>query len=133
MGKFLVRMTIICTTIYFLIAFYVAQFCGIDIITNYYALAFELCVVVYCHSEGKYHCKYMKHLALSIFVTDSIVHLDNSLNFLSISEHNASCFCLLATGVGMTLYEAIKHFHDVSKLKHKKQKLYGNVTINKLQ
>lgn len=133
MGKFLVRITIIFTSIYFLIAFYVAQFYGIDIIYDYYAMMFELCVVVYSYSEGRYHCKFIKHLAASVLVTDFITCLDNSLNFLSVSEHNGFGFCCISIGMGMTLYEAIKHFHDVSKIKRKRAKLYGSNIDNKLR
>lgn len=123
MGKFLVIVTLILTSIYFLVAFYVAQFLGIDILNSCYTIMFELCVVVYCHSEGKYHCRFIKYLATSILVTDSISFLDNSLNFLSVSEHNAVGFCCIATGMGMTLYEAINHFYNVSKLKQKRKML----------
>lgn len=123
MGKFLVRVTLILTSIYFLVGFYMAQFIGVDIIEGYYAIMFELCVVVYCHSEGKYHCRFMKHLATSILVTDSITFLDNSFNFLSVSEHNAVGFCFIATGIGMTLYEAINHFYNVNKLKQRRKML----------
>lgn len=124
MGKFIVRVTLIFTSVYFLVAFYVAQFLGIDIIVyDYYTIPFELCVVVYCHSEGKYHCRFIKHLATSILVTDFLVFLDNSLNFLSVSEHNAVGFCCIATGMGMTLYEAINHFYNVNKLKQKRAML----------
>lgn len=133
MGKFLVRVTLILTSIYFLVAFYVAQFRGIDILNSCYTIMFELCVVVYCHSEGKYHCRFIKHLATSILVTDSISFLDNSLNFLSISELNATCFCCIITGMGMTLYEAINHFYNVGKLKQKRKKLYGGNTNERLQ
>lgn len=124
MGKFLVRVTLIFTSIYFLLSFYVAQMFGVDLIVNYYVIPFELCVVVYCFSEGKYHCRFIKYLALSIFLTDSISFLDNSLNFLSVSEHNEICFVIISTGIGVTLYKAIEHYYDVVRIKQKRKKLY---------
>ncbi len=133
MGKFLVRITIVLVTIHFLLSFYVAQFIGIDILNDYHSLAFELCVVVYSFSEGKYHCRYLKFLALGIFLTDSLSRLDNSYNFLSVSEHNLYCFVILSVSIGIALYKAIKHFHDVSKIKRKRAKLYGRDIDNKLR
>ena len=56
MGKLIVRLVVAVTSIYFLIAFSFAQLLGVDILNDYHSLAFELCVVVYCYSEGKYHC-----------------------------------------------------------------------------
>ena len=124
MGKFLVRITIVFTSIYFLFASYVAQMFGVDIIANYYVIPFELCVVVYCFSEGKYHCQFIKYLALSVFLTDLVSYFDNKLNFLSVSEHNAMFFVIISTGIGVTLYKAIEHYYDVGKVKQKRKRLY---------
>lgn len=54
MGKFLVRVTIVFTSLYFLLSYLLAQFGGIDILKDGYSILFELCVVVYAYSEGKY-------------------------------------------------------------------------------
>lgn len=132
MGKFLVRITVIFVTIHFLVSFYVAQFYGIDILNDYHTCAFELCVVVYSFTEGKYHCRYLKFLALGIFLSDTLSRLDNSYNFLSVSEHNSICFCLIAISIGIALYKAIAHFMYVGKLKQKRKKLYGSDTDHKL-
>lgn len=133
MGKFVVRITIILTSVYFMLAFYFAQFVGIDILNDYHALAFELCVVVYCFSEGKYHCRYLKFLALGLLLSDLLSRLDNSYNFLTVSEHNAYCFCLIAGSVGIALYKAIAHFHKVNKIKRNRAKLYGRDIDDKLR
>lgn len=130
MGKALVRITIILTSTYLLIAFCTAQFWGIDISNNLHVPSFELCVVVYSFSEGKYHCKYLKYLALGIFLTDSLSRLDNSYNFLSVSEHNSICFVILSGSIGMALYKAIHHFYKVGKVKRKRMELYGSSSTN---
>lgn len=88
MGKIIVRLVVAVTSIYFLIAFSFAQLLGVDILNDYHSLAFELCVVVYCYSEGKYHCQYMKYTALAILFSDTLSRLDNSFNFLSVTAHN---------------------------------------------
>ena len=125
MAKFFVRITIILTSIYLLLSFYIAQIYGVDILNNFHVLPFELCVVIYTFSEGKYHCRYLRFLALGIFLSELISRLDNSYNFLSVSEHNSLCFCLLSSSIGMALYEAIEHFNHVRKVKRNREKLWG--------
>lgn len=120
MGKFLVRITIALVAIYFIIAFLVAQLLGIDIMYNTYIILFELCVVVYTFSEGKYHCKYMKYTALSILLADTLTRLDYIFDFMSVSAHNLIPIGILALGIGTSITKAIMHFVRVMKLKKKK-------------
>lgn len=117
MGKFIVRLTIIFTAMYFVLACIVAQLFGVDIITNLYTIPFELCVVVYSFSEGKYHCKYIKYTALAILLSDVISQLDNYYDFLSIETHNAIPIYLIALGIFIGVYKAIKHYAAVIKIK----------------
>ena len=60
MGKLLVRLTIVIVSIYFVLTYLVAQTMGIDILSDWYASLFALIIVVYAHSEGVYHCKFLK-------------------------------------------------------------------------
>lgn len=126
MGKFIVRITIVLVSIYFLISFLLAQRYGIDILNDYHTILFELCVVVYCFSEGKYHCKFLKSTALAILLSDSISRLDNSFNFLSIDAHNYICAYILALGIATSITLALHHFYKVSKLRNKRKKINGN-------
>lgn len=121
MGKFFVRITIALVAIYFIIAFLVAQLLGIDIMYNTYILLFELCVVVYTFSEGKYHCKYMKYTALSILLADTLTRLDYIFDFMSVSAHNLIPIGILALGIGTSITKAIMHFVRVMKLKKEKE------------
>lgn len=121
MGKFIVRMSIIMVAIYLILSCILAQFCGIDILTNAYTLLFELCVVVYTFSEGKYHCKYMKYTALSILLADTLTRLDYMFDFMSITAHNLIPIGILAIGIGTSITKAFIHFYRVLKLKY-----YGN-------
>lgn len=120
MGKALVRLTIIGTAVYFMLSYLCAQFLGIDILLPYYNIPFELCVVVYAFSEGKYHCKYIKYTALSILVSDIITQLDNSLDFLSAELHNVIPLFLIILGVAIGCILAIRHFILVRKLNKRK-------------
>lgn len=119
MGKLIVRLVVALTSVCFLIAFLFAQFYGIDILNDYHSLAFELCVVIYCYSEGKYHCRYMKYTALAILLSEALSRLDNSFNFLSVSAHNLIPIGILALGLGTSITLAIRHFYKVAKLRQK--------------
>lgn len=122
MGKFLVRITIIITAIHFLLAFYVAQYKGIDILGHWHLLFFELCVVIYCFSEGKYHCKYLKFVALAILICDTLTKLDIAYNFLSVSAHNLIPLYILGISIGIGIVKAFIHFYKVLKLKRNARK-----------
>ena len=118
MGKFIVRMSIIMVAIYLILSCILAQFCGIDILTNAYTLLFELCVVVYTFSEGKYHCKYMKYTALSILLADTLTRLDYMFDFMSVTAHNLIPIAIVAIGIGTSITKAFIHFYRVIKLKY---------------
>ena len=120
MGKFLVRITVIIVAIFFIAQYVLAQLFGINIASNIYIPLFELCVVVYTFSEGKYHCKYMKYTALSIFLADTLTRLDYIFDFMSVSAHNLIPIGILALGIGTSITKAIMHFVRVMKLKNKK-------------
>ena len=130
MGKFLVRLTIIIVSSYYLLSYIIAQLFGVDILDYSATILFELCVVIYSFSEGKYHCKYIKWTMLSVFLCDFVSHLQFFTNFLSINEHNLLCIVLLACGMGTSLIKALNHFWKVNKLISKRQKMYGSVGGN---
>lgn len=118
MGKFFVRLTLVFVAIYFLSAFLIAQYLGIDILLDFHIVPFELVTVVYCYSEGKYNCRYMKYTALSILLSDTLSRIDNHLDFLTVSAHNLIPISILALGVGTSITLAIRHFIQVTRLKN---------------
>lgn len=122
MGKFLVRVTLIGVTIYFLAAFLLAQYYSVGILLDYHVVPFELVVVAYCHSEGKYHCKYIKHLSVSILLTDLLSRLDNHLDFLSVAAHNLIPIGIIALGIATTITLAVRHFIQVTRLRNERRK-----------
>lgn len=125
MGKFLVRITIVFVSLYFLISNILAQYLGVDIVHDFYVLLFELCVVVYAYSVGKYHCKHIKHTALAILLSDTITRLDNTYNFLSVIEHNLIPVVLLVVGLTISITSAFRHFYRVKKLRKLINEKYG--------
>lgn len=123
MGKFLVRTTILVVAIYFIVTFLIAQIQGIDVANNIYVLLLEAIVVVYCYSEGKYHCKYMKYTALSILISDTLTRLDYLYDFMSVSLHNLIPVTIICIGLGFSVAKALIHFYKVMLLKWKKTNL----------
>lgn len=117
MGKFLVRITILFTSIYFIISHLVAQMYGVDILSNWYSVPFILIVVVYCYSEGKYHCRHIKHLSLALLLSDILSLADNYYNFLTIREHNLIPLVILLLGISVSTISAVRHFLRVNKVK----------------
>jgi hypothetical protein len=120
MGKLFVRLTIVLTSIYLILSYYLAQFQGIDILVNVYTLLFEICVVIYCYSEGKYHCRYIKHTALAILLSDTLTRLDYLFNFLSVEAHNLIPIAILFIGISVSIFKSIRHFYQVTKRRNKR-------------
>lgn len=120
MGKFLVRITIVFMALYLVLSYVIAQFFFIDILGNWYVVLLETCVVVYCFSEGKYHCKYLKFSALSLLVVDTLTRLDNTFNFLSVDAHNLIPIAILTLGIGTSITLALRHFYKVNQLRKKR-------------
>lgn len=121
MGKFLVRVTVIVVAIYFLVAYYYAQFLGIDILRNTYTLLFELCVLVSAFESGNYHCKYMRWTILGIFICDCLSHIDYYFNVFSVKQHNAVPIFIMVCFGSTSLFLALRHFYRVTKLKYKRK------------
>ena len=117
MGKLFVRISIILVSLYLSISYIIAHFLCIDILRYSYTLLFELCVLIYTFSEGKYHCRFIKWTMLSIFISDCISHLDYYFDFISVSLFNLLLAFILFLGFGYSSYLSIKHFCKVRKLK----------------
>lgn len=123
MDKFITRLTVILVSIYFLVAYIFAQL-GIDILTSFYVVLFELCTVSYTFCSGNYHCKYMRWTALSILIVEIINYTDYYFNYIPVSVYNMIPIFILALGMGTSLTLAIKHFSRVNKIK-RNRKTYG--------
>lgn len=106
MGKFLVRITTIGVSLYYLLCAYLAQFHGIDILDYTYTLLFELICVVYCFSEGNYHCKYLKFTMCGVFFADLITRLNYHFDFLSTDWANYIPAFIIALGIATSTYKA---------------------------
>lgn len=126
MGNVLVRMTVVIVSIYFLVAYYCAQFHGIDILYNSYALLFELCVVVFTFSAGKFHCKYIKWTALGMLLSDTISHTDYYFDYIPLNYWAYTPLSILALGIGTSITLAIRHFIKVIRFNNERRKIISN-------
>jgi hypothetical protein len=126
MGKAVVRISVVSVTLYFVVAYLCAQFLGIDILNDYHSIPFEICVVVYAFSEGKYHCRYLKYTAITLPIVDLLSRLDNSYDFLSVTAHNLIPIGIIALGIATSLTLAIRHFIQVIRLRNGRQKTLAN-------
>lgn len=126
MSKALVRITIIGATLYFLIAFVLAQYAAVDILLDFHIVPFEIVVVAYCYSESKYHCRHIKHLSVVIVLCDLLSRLDNHLDFLTVTQHNLIPISIISCAILVSFISAIRHFYIVKKIKNGRNKTIPN-------
>lgn len=126
MGKFLVRITVILVSLYFVLCYLIAQLYGEDIMDDWYSVLFEMIVVVYAFSEGKYHCRYLKYTAITLPIVDLLTRLDNSYDFLSVTAHNLIPIGIIALGIATSITLAIRHFIQVTRLRNERRKTIAN-------
>lgn len=116
MDRIITRFTIVLVAIYFIVSYIFAQF-GINILVFPYVLLFELCVVSYTFCSGKFHCRYIRWTALSLFIVDVLNYADYYFNFVPISVYNIIPIAILALGMGTSITLALRHFYKVNKIK----------------
>lgn len=126
MDKILTRFVLIGVSIYFILAFLCAQFLYKDIMHDYHIVCFEFLAVVYCFTQGKFHCRFMRWTAISILVVELLTRTDNTLNFLSVTAHNLIPIGILALGLGTTITLAIRHFIHVNRLRNARKRTISN-------
>ena len=122
--KFLVRITIILTALYFMLTYILAQFFGIAYFNDFYVVLLELCLCVFCSVQGNYHCKYIRYTAWGLFVSDMLTRLDNEYDFLSVEAHNLIPACIIFSCILLSSYLAISHFIRSTKINNKKKSRY---------
>lgn len=124
MDKFIVRITIFYTTLYFMYVLYYA-WSGVNVFDDTYKLLLVYSLFVFVKEHPKYHCRFARFLALNIFATESITYIDNKY---CIFEDAELMLIVLSSmwiiSVTATLVLAFRHLYKVQKLKSDKNKLY---------
>lgn len=116
MDKIITRLTIAIVAIYFIVSYVVAHF-GVDILKYTYILLFEACVLSYTFCSGKFHCRYIRWTALSIFIADIISHTDYYFGYILIRIYNFIPLSILALGISTSIILSFNHFYKVRKIK----------------
>lgn len=125
MSKFIVRFTIFYCAIYFLYVIYYA-WNGINVFNDTYRFLMEYCVFVLAKEHPKYHCRYARFLALSVFITDTTTYVDGMFNIFPTAELMLFVFSFIwAASIITTIILAINHFRRVRKVKKSRYREYG--------
>ena len=122
MGKLLVRLFVVFTTLYFLCTYIMAWFC-VECFSDAYILFAELAICVVMSSQGKYHCKYMKFTAYGLTASDSVTRIDNVYDILSVDAAIVLPFSIVMSSVTISFVLALRHYYRVLKLKSNKHEI----------
>lgn len=109
-GKFLVRISVIFLGIYFLLGYAIAFLFGENIHSDFYVIILEVIVVVYSYSEGKYHCRHLKHTAAAVCASDTITRVDYYFDIFTVNAIFVINATILAFGIGLSVFLSIRHF-----------------------
>lgn len=114
--KFFIRLTVIFTVIYFAVVYVLAWY-GIEFFNDAYIVMFEVCVCMIMSTQGRYHCKYIKHTAWNLTTVDTITRIDSAYDIIPVefAALIGILFINLAWIVPFTL--AIRHYYRVRKIK----------------
>ena len=119
MGKLLVRLFVVFTTLYFLCTYTMAWF-GVECFSDAYIVMAELAICVVMSSQGKYHCKYLRHTAYGITASDYITRVDNAFDILSVEVSIILPLSIVMCSISVSFVLALMHYYRVLKLKSKK-------------
>lgn len=117
MSKLIVRITIISVALYLILCYVFEMLTNINLWSQTYYLLFELCTCFCISKQGVYHCKFIKYTAYSIFVSDTLVCLDNMLNIFPIGFIVFIPPIIIILGLLTTTTLAIRHYIKVKRLK----------------
>ena len=134
MDKFIVRISTIIFNIYLLITLCEAWqgvALGVYDMIFGYSVMTGVILSVLSFSQGPYHCKWMRSLALNILFTQLFTFVVTRYFVL---EDFTICLIILSGSWGLStilaFYFAISHFVKVQKLKKKKLKQYSQINGN---
>ena len=118
MDKLLVRLFVVFTTLYFLCTYIMAWY-GVECFSDAYVVMAELAICVVMSSQGKYHCKYLRHTAYGLAASDCITRVDNAFDILSVDASIILPLSIVMSSVTISFVLALRHYYRVLKLKSK--------------
>ena len=122
MGRLLVRLFVVFTTLYFLCTYTMAWYC-VECFSDAYIVMAELAICVVMSSQGKYHCKYMRFTAYGLTASDSVTRIDNAYDILSVDASIVLPLSIVMCSVAISFVLALRHYYRVLKIKLKKHEI----------
>lgn len=119
MDKLSVRLFVVFTALYFIHTYIMAWF-GVECFSDAYIVMAELAICVVMSSQGKYHCKYLRHTAYGLTASDCITRVDNAFDILSVDASIILPLSLVMFSVAISFILALRHYYRVLKPKSKK-------------
>ena len=119
MDKFAVRLFVVFTALYF-VKTYIMAWYGLECFSDAYIVIAELAICVVMSSQGKYHCKYLRHTAYGLTASDCITRIDNAFDILSVDASIILPLSIVMCSVTISFVLALRHYYRVLKLKSKK-------------
>ena len=118
MDKLLVRLFVVFTTLYFLFTYIMAWY-GVECFSDAYIVFAEIAICFVMTSQGKYHCKYLRHTAYGLTASDCITRIDNAFDILGVEASIILPLSLVMSSVTISFFLALRHYYRVLKLKYK--------------
>ena len=118
MDKLAVRLFVVFTALYFVNTYIMAWF-GVECFSDAYIVMAELEICVVMSSQGKYHCKYLRHTAYGLTASDCITRVDNAFDILSVDASIILPLSIVMSSVTISFFLALRHYYRVLKLKSK--------------
>ena len=119
MGKLLVRLFVVFTAVYF-VHTYIMAWLGAECFSDTYIVFAEVVICFVMSSQGKYHCKYLKHTAYGLTASDCITRIDNAFDILSVEASITLTLSIVMCSISVSFVLALRHYYRVLKNKSRK-------------
>lgn len=119
MAKLAVRLFVVFTAVYFVQTYIMAWF-GTECFNDAYIVLAEIAICIVMSSQGKYHCKYLKHTAYGLTASDCITRVDNAFDILSVEASIILPLSVVMCSISVSFVLALRHYYRVLKLKSSK-------------
>ena len=119
MGKLLVRLFVVFTAVYF-VHTYIMAWLGAECFSDTYIVFAEVVICFVMSSQGKYHCKYLKHTAYGLTASDCITRIDNAFDILSVEASITLPLSIVMCSISVSFVLALRHYYIVLKNKSRK-------------
>lgn len=129
MDRFIVRLSILALNVYMIVVTILA-YNGIDISYLDYiftdSVLFGIVLTTLCHTQGRYHCVWMRALCYNLIVIPLLNFIDYQYVLFDTAEHLIYAIgFLISINILATIILAINHFRRVRKVlnKHRYEEL----------